>query len=143
MVSPMTLDEEGKAKPPLIAHIVNYLGVGGLENGVVNLINHIPRERYRHAVVCLEGHSDFYRRLTHEDVQLYSLNKREGNDIGIHWRVWHLLRKMRPALVHTRNLNAMESILPATLAGVSRRVHGEHDYGDTSLVFHTVSVRVG
>ena len=124
----MTLDTDGKAMPPLIAHIVNYLGVGGLENGVVNLINHIPRERYRHAIICLEGHSDFHRRLTHEDVPLYSLNKREGNDSKLLWRVWHLLRKIRPALVHTRNLNALESILPATLAGVSRRVHGEHGW---------------
>ena len=38
-------------RPPLIAHVVQHFGMGGLENGVVNLLNHMPTDRYRHAVV--------------------------------------------------------------------------------------------
>ena len=37
---------------PLIAHVVNSLATGGLENGVVNLVNHAER-RFRHAVICM------------------------------------------------------------------------------------------
>src|SRR5207344_2209514 len=36
--------------PPLVAHLIHRLDVGGLENGLVNLINHMPAERYRHAI---------------------------------------------------------------------------------------------
>ena len=36
---------------PLIAHVLFRLGTGGLENGVVNLINTMPDEKYRHAVI--------------------------------------------------------------------------------------------
>ena len=39
--------------PPLIAHVLFRLDVGGLENGLVNLINNMPPERYRHAVISL------------------------------------------------------------------------------------------
>jgi sugar transferase (PEP-CTERM/EpsH1 system associated) len=35
---------------------------------------------------------------------------------------------MRPAIVHTRNLSALEAQLPAFLAGVPGRVHGEHGW---------------
>ena len=38
---------------PLIVHVIHQLDVGGLENGLVNLINHLPPERYRHAIICL------------------------------------------------------------------------------------------
>ncbi len=39
--------------PPLIAHVILRLAVGGMENGVVNLINRTPPDCYRHAVICM------------------------------------------------------------------------------------------
>ncbi|HEY6043572.1 MAG TPA: sugar transferase, partial [Nitrosospira sp.] len=65
-------------RPPLIVHVIHHLGVGGLENGLVNLINHLPSERYRHAIICLKGYSDFRRRIVRDDVEIVALNKREG-----------------------------------------------------------------
>ena len=119
-------------QPPLIAHVVHALRVGGMENGLVNLINRTPPERYRHAVVCLTGFDHFARRISAPGVGLYRLNKREGKDPRAYWLLWQLLRRLRPDLVHTRNLAALEGQLPAALAGVRRRVHGEHgwDVGD-------------
>ena len=38
----------GEDTRPLVAHVMYRFDVGGLENGVVNLINHMPREAYRH-----------------------------------------------------------------------------------------------
>ena len=42
-----------KTSPALVAHVVFRFGVGGLENGIVNLVNHLPRDRWRHAIVSL------------------------------------------------------------------------------------------
>ena len=39
----------------LICHIVYRLDYGGLENGLVNLVNNLPSDRFRHAIVCLAG----------------------------------------------------------------------------------------
>ena len=33
---------------PLVAHVLHRFDTGGLENGVVNLINRLPAERFRH-----------------------------------------------------------------------------------------------
>lgn len=111
---------------PLIAHVVYRLDVGGLENGLVNLINAIPAQRYRHAIICLTEYTDFRRRIRRDDVALYALGKRPGKDIGIHYEMWHLLRALRPAIVHTRNLATLDCHIAAAAAGVPCRVHGEH-----------------
>lgn len=50
---------------PLVAHVVFRFDVGGLENGVVNLINHMPSEAYRHAVISLTEITDFKLSLIH------------------------------------------------------------------------------
>ena len=111
---------------PLVAHVIYRLDVGGLENGLVNLINHIPAERYRHAIICLTGYSDFRQRIRRSDVPVFALDKPSGNSPITHVKLWRLLRQLRPDIVHTRNLAALEGALPAALAGVPLCIHGEH-----------------
>ena len=113
-------------KPPLIAHVIYRLDIGGLENGLVNLINRIPEDRYRHVILCLKDHTDFRHRIRRRDVEVIDLNKREGHDFRMMWRLWRLFRKLRPQIVHTRNLAALDAVVPAALAGVPLRIHGEH-----------------
>jgi len=111
---------------PLIAHVIYRLGVGGLENGLVNLINRLPESRYRHVIISLTEVSDFRQRITRSDVACFALNKRPGNDVKMLWKLWRLFRKLRPTIVHSRNLAALEAQLPAWLAGAPCRIHGEH-----------------
>ena len=113
---------------PLIAHVVHRFGVGGLENGVVNLINRLPRERFRHAVVAMTEVGAFRERVRRDDVQFHELHKPPGQGLRIAPAFMRLMRSLRPAIVHTRNLGALEMALPATLSGVPVRVHGEHGW---------------
>ena len=117
---------------PLIAHVMYRFDVGGLENGVVNLINHLPPDAYRHAVISLTEITDFRRRIVRDDVQFIALNKRPGHALWMYPRLFRLFRQLRPQIVHTRNLAALELTVPAWAAGVSYRIHGEHgrDVGD-------------
>jgi len=120
--------EVGKiaGQPPLIVHVIHHLGVGGLENGLVNLINHIPPERYRHAIICLKGYSEFRQRINRKDVEIVALNKREGQDFGLYLNLFRTFRRLKPDIVHTRNLGTMEGQVIAALAGAPTRIHGEH-----------------
>ena len=111
---------------PLVAHVMYRFDTGGLENGIVNLINHMPADRYRHAVIALTEVTDFRRRIQRDDVQYISLQKSPGHGIWLYPRLFQLFRKLRPAIVHSRNLAALEVQLPAWLAGVPIRIHGEH-----------------
>jgi len=111
---------------PLIAHVLFRLGTGGLENGLVNLINTLPDDSYRHAVICMTDYTDFRNRINSSAVQVYCLNKKPGQDFAVYLRLWRLLRKIKPDILHTRNLSALEAQLPGLLAGVKCRIHGEH-----------------
>jgi sugar transferase (PEP-CTERM/EpsH1 system associated) len=113
---------------PLIAHVIYRFDVGGLENGLVNLINRIPPHRFRHAVISLTVCSDFRRRIERGDVPVFSLDKPPGNSPVTHFKLWRLLRTLRPDILHTRNLAALEGTVPAALAGVPVRIHGEHGF---------------
>ena len=110
----------------LIAHVIFRLNVGGLENGLVNLINRIPAQRFRHAIICLTDYSNFRQRLTRGDVSVFALHKPQGNSLATQFKLWRLLNQLRPDIVHTRNIGALEATLPAALAGVPVRIHGEH-----------------
>lgn len=112
--------------PPLVVHIIHSLGTGGLENGLVNIINRTPPERYRHAIVCLTESGEFAGRITAPGVEVIALHKRPGHDLGLYWRVWKTLRRLRPAIVHTRNLSTLEMQFVAALLPGVKRVHGEH-----------------
>lgn len=111
---------------PLVVHVVFRLDVGGLENGVVNLINHMPRDAYRHMLISLTDITDFHRRITREDVELVALHKEPGHAFRLYPRIRRLLRERGAAIVHTRNLAALEAVAPAWAAGVPVRIHGEH-----------------
>jgi sugar transferase (PEP-CTERM/EpsH1 system associated) len=105
---------------------------GGLENGIVNLINHMPPEHYRHAVIALTEVTDFRHRIQRDDVEFIALNKPPGQTLWLFPELYRLFRRLRPAIVHSRNLAALEVQLPAWAAGVPVRIHGEHgrDVGD-------------
>ncbi len=113
---------------PLIAHVVYRFDVGGLENGVVNLVNHLPADRYDHAIVALTGITDFRRRITREGVTFHALDKPPGHGLAIYRDLYRLFRTLRPSIVHTRNIAASEAQLSAAFADVPVRIHGEHGW---------------
>ena len=112
---------------PLVVHVIYRFGTGGLENGLVNLINHMPIEHFRHAVVCIESSSGFAQRLERADVQIYEMQRSQAGVWRLRWRLFQLFRRIKPDIVHTRNLSGLDALLPARLAGC-RTVHSEHGF---------------
>ena len=123
----MLLTKSVADRRPLILHVVHRFDVGGLENGIVNLINHMPEGTYRHAVVALtEVAEDFAQRIARADVPFYAMHKMPGQGLWIYPQMVSLLRALSPDIVHTRNLAPLEMSVPAWLARVPVRIHGEH-----------------
>lgn len=115
------------APAPLVAHIVYRFDTGGLENGVVNLINHMPEQAYRHAVIAItEVAPAFAQRVRRPGVEFISLHKPPGHGSAAWPELARVLRKLKPAVVHTRNLAALEMQPVAWWVRVPARIHGEH-----------------
>jgi sugar transferase (PEP-CTERM/EpsH1 system associated) len=106
--------------------VVHQLAVGGLENGLVNVINRLERGLYRHAVICMTNYTDFSDRIERGDVEMVALHKQSGKDPAAYYRLLETLRRMKPSIVHTRNLPTLEAQAVAAVAGVKARIHGEH-----------------
>ena len=119
-------------KRPHVVHVMYRFDIGGLENGVVNLINHMASDAYRHTVVALTEVTDFRARIHRRDVEFISLRKPPGHGVWQYLKLFKLFRQLRPHIVHSRNLAALEVQAPAWAAGVPVRLHGEHgrDVGD-------------
>ena len=121
---------------PLIVHLTYALDFGGLENLMVERINRMPAERYRHAVVCLaRANPAFTARISKPGVTVHVLDKQPGLSLGTHKALWALLRDLQPAVLHTYNLAAIEYGPAALLAGVPVRVNGAHgrDHTDPEI----------
>ncbi|MBN7797447.1 TIGR03088 family PEP-CTERM/XrtA system glycosyltransferase [Parahaliea mediterranea] len=115
-----------ESRAPLVAHLIYQLGTGGLENGLVNIINRSPADRYRHAIICLTTSEPFARRITAPGVEVIELRKRPGTDLAAYRRLRRELARLSPAIVHSRNLAALEAQLATLWLPGLRRVHGEH-----------------
>jgi sugar transferase (PEP-CTERM/EpsH1 system associated) len=91
-----------------ILHILHSLQVGGLENGVINLINNLDPNMYEHAI------------------ELIALGKGGGGDYLLSLKLARVIARIRPNIVHTRNWGTIDGVIAARLAGVHRVIHGEH-----------------
>ncbi|MEP6678386.1 MAG: TIGR03088 family PEP-CTERM/XrtA system glycosyltransferase [Betaproteobacteria bacterium] len=119
--------------PPLVLHVIHHLATGGLENGLVNLVNAMPPAAFRHAIACVEDYSAFRDRVTDPQIGVFALHR---SRVGV-WRLrrefYRLCRRLQPAIVHTRNLSGLDAMLPARAAGVRRIVHGEHGWDTADI----------
>lgn len=108
-----------------VAHLVSSFDTGGLQNGVVNIINGSVPERVRHTVISMRGATGLSDRLREGEVINLAL------DPGRHRRAWRAvadcLGGISPDILHTRNWGTYpDGILAARKAGVSCRIHGFH-----------------
>ncbi len=110
----------------LIAHVIFRLQTGGLENGLVNIINNLPSDEFQHVVICIDTFTEFRLRIMSADVPVIAINKKPGRDPAAFFRLLKTLRQYRPDIIHTRNLAGLDGLLPAFLAGVPYRIHSEH-----------------
>ena len=111
-----------------VVHVVYSFSIGGLENVIVQLINRLPADEFEHIVLSLTTISDFKDRITQPGVQFIALNKPSGHAIPLYPRIYKLLRQLKPDIVHTCNLAALEIAPLAWLARVPLRIHAEHGW---------------
>lgn len=123
------MDPQGRIN---IVHVLHHLMMGGMENGMVNLINELPAARFRHTVVCVEDCSDFRNRICRADVEVHQMHRSKIGAMRLRWRLFQLFRRLRPDIVHSRNLSGLDALLPARLAGAAT-LHSEHGFDVDNL----------
>ncbi|NIA09571.1 MAG: glycosyltransferase [Nitrospiraceae bacterium] len=111
-----------------IAHVLySFSSIGGLENGLVNILNYLDSAKFEHVVVSLTGLGSIRQRVTAENVKYFALDKPEGNDMTLPFRLYRIFRKEKVDVVHLRNWATMvEGYVAARLAGAPCLIYSEH-----------------
>ncbi len=108
-----------------VCHVLLRLGYGGMENGLVTIVNGLRAGGFRHSIVCLDTATNFRARVA-ADVPVHCLGESTSGPLGRHRALWRLIRELRPDIVHTRNLATIDLYPVVLAAGVRRLVHSEH-----------------
>lgn len=110
-----------------IVHVVHSFGVGGLENGVVNLINRLD-EHFEHTVLCLSRSGAMAERLLDRRVAVIEMKLPTDKFRFPILKLSRVLRGIAPDIVHTRGWSSVDAISAARVAGIACVIHGEHGW---------------
>src|SRR5579883_331194 len=121
--------ENIQCRPPIhLMHVVRRgRAEGGMENGIVNVCNRLPAERYRVSICALDTEETFSNRIRRANTNFLAVPK---NGRGIDWslvvRLARIFRQNRVDLVHSHNWGTfLYAVIAAKLTGIPI-VHGEH-----------------
>ena len=113
-----------RSRPLKVLHILHAFSHGGLENGIVNIINGSPPE-LTHELCLLTTAGEFISRLN-RTVRCYELHKQPGNSISTILQLRRIIRESGANIVHTRNWGAFDGVLAASVCPGIKLLHGEH-----------------
>jgi sugar transferase (PEP-CTERM/EpsH1 system associated) len=114
-----------------VMHVVQKLGFGGAEVGVLKVVNGLQARGLSTSICSLRPPSALDDRLA-PGVKLFQLGQRSGNSPRSVWRLYKTLVEERPHILHTHSwATLIEGLLAARLARVPVVVHGEHGTLDT------------
>ena len=114
-------------RPIRVMHLVFTLRPGGMEHGVVKVVNGLVRDRVESWICSTTPADAAMRALVRPDVPVIELNRRPGNDPAVVWAIYRVLRRERPDVLHTHSWGTLlEGLVAGRLARVPVIVHGEH-----------------
>ncbi len=114
-------------KPIRIMHVVDVLGLAGMEYGVIKLVNRLAPEDFFPMICCLGFQGETTRPLLDRQIPVFELKKRRGRDFGIIFRLAVLLRRQSVDIVHSHNWAAFfYAVMAAAVARIPIVIHGEH-----------------
>ena len=108
---------------PVLLHLINTLGLGGAERFLTGLVTHLDRDRFHPIVATLSGGGPFAETLQAGGIELYDLHFRHARDFAGTVRLYRLMRRLQPVIVHTHLMvDSFHGRLAAIAAGVPIRV---------------------
>lgn len=108
-----------------VLHLIYRFDIGGLEKVMAECINHLP-ETIEHTVVSLSNITQYAGENLNQSVEMIELNKKSGNDFSLYWKLFKLLKQIKPDVLHTYNLPTLEYQIIGFFAAIKIRIHAEH-----------------
>jgi sugar transferase (PEP-CTERM/EpsH1 system associated) len=114
-------------RPIAVVHLVSGLNVGGLEMVVLNLVRHCDRDQFRPTVLCLQEKGLLAPSFANLNTNVESLDCSTLPKAQTLYRLVRRLRKLRPHILHTHNINPhIFGAIGARISGVPFVIHTKH-----------------
>lgn len=132
-----------RAHPPRVVLVISNLEYGGAQRQVIELVNHMDRNRFDMHICSLSEYVPLASGLTESERRLHIIPKRHKFDISTVYRLQGLLRQLRADVVHGYLFNAqIASRLAGRLAGTPLVVGSERNTDYTLMRRHLVTFRL-
>lgn len=111
----------------IVCHVIHSFDhIGGAENVIVNLLNN-QNDDCKHIVCSLTSIGQIKNRVNNKKVTYHALNKPEGNDPFLPYRLYKVFKEEKVSVVHLRGWACLlEGYIAAKIAGVPRVIYSEH-----------------
>lgn len=112
-----------------LIHIIPSLETGGMENGIVNVVNRLDTKIFSPMICCLRKEGNMSRRLN-SNVQVKCLHGKEGFDYSSPLKMARLFVNEKADIVHTHGWGGglLAGTIGAKLAGVPIVINSEHGF---------------
>lgn len=109
-----------------VLHVVDTLETGGLEKGVVKLIQNMDAGAFEHVVCAVRRVAALANELPADRSRVLCLNRNEPGFSFLAGPIARVIRETGPDIVHSRNAGTMEAVLAARYVGRCAVAHSEH-----------------
>ena len=109
-----------------VMHVVDSMVVGGLQNGLVNIINHLNADQFEHTVCAVRHLGPMADRLPADRARTVCLGSSAGFVPSQARALARLIAEFKPHIVHSRNWGAIEAVIAGRWVGSCAVVHSEH-----------------
>ncbi len=109
-----------------ILHVIYKLSTGGLEGGLINLVNTLPKGEFHHTILSLTDEDSFANRIIQDNVDIICLRKKPGPLFAYFLNIHKIMKQIKPDILHTRNLATLECQVMGWAARIPYRIHSEH-----------------
>ena len=114
-----------------ILHVIDSLGIGGMERVVIDVANGLNPARFEQVVCCISRRGEAADELR-DGVHCIDLGKGDEADRVMPLKLARLIRRERPGIVHSQSWSGVDATLAKLLSPGVKLVHSEHgrNYSD-------------
>jgi sugar transferase (PEP-CTERM/EpsH1 system associated) len=114
--------KDGKVK---ILHVIDSLGVGGMERVVIDVANGLPPAQFEQIVCCISRRGEAAK-LLRDDLRCIDLGKGAGADYLMPLKLARVFHDEKPDIIHSQSWSGVDAGLARLLTRAARLVHSEH-----------------
>lgn len=110
-----------------MGHTIYAFKEGGMERGLLNIVNHGDPSQFTHTIICLTEAGAFANQIAVPSCRIVELRKKPGHDFGLIRSIAAIAQDHGIDVLHARGWPTLvETAIAARLANVKSTVYGFH-----------------